>query len=84
MALANYVAVFNRQPESAGTPNDERKFKKGKIGWSTGPGGNVEIARVQEVEAESVAEAQGIIREAYPSNSSGTVVVITEAAYKES
>lgn len=78
--MANaYYAVFNRQDETRGTPNDKRKA--GKEGEITG---NVEIARVVKLAAESVADAQETVRLLFPSNSSGTPVIITEAQYKES
>jgi hypothetical protein len=80
VALANYQVVFNRQSAGQGTVGDERKFQKGKILAASG----VEAARVVKLEAESVKEAQEIVREAYPDMSTGTPVVITEAAYKES
>jgi hypothetical protein len=80
MALANYQVVFNRASGGQGTVGDERKFQKGKLLATSG----VEIARVVKLEAESVKEAQEIVREAYPDLSTGTPVVITEAQYKES
>jgi hypothetical protein len=81
MALANYYAVFDRASAGQGFVGDERKFKAGKILGAISP---VEVARVVKLEAETVKEAQEIVREAYPDLSSGTPVIITEAAYKES
>lgn len=80
MALANYYAVFNRSSAGQGFVGDERKFQKGKMLSASG----AEVARVAKLEAESVAEAQQIIREAYPDLSTGTPVIVTEAAFKES
>lgn len=82
------MCVFNRQAANQAEPADARKFKKGKmLGLNaTAPifTADVEIARTTRVEAESVAEAQEIVREAFPGNSTGTVVVCTEASFKES
>jgi hypothetical protein len=80
MALANYYSVFSRGSAGQGFVGDERKFQKGKLLANAG----VERAMVVKLEAESVKEAQEIVREAYPDLSTGTPVVITEAQYKES
>ena len=83
MALANYFAVFGRQSESMGTPNAETKFKKGKL-LPQNERALIDIARTVKLEAESVAEAQEIVKEAFPGQNTGTAVVVTEAAWKES
>lgn len=81
--MAVFFAVFNRQAETLGAPNDERKFKSGKL-LPQNERAALESAKVAKVEAATVAECQEIVKEAYPGLSTGTVVCVTEAQYKES
>lgn len=82
--MANFYAVFDRQRQGASEGSSEKEFKSAKLLPQAPPHFNVEVARVVKLEAGSVAEAQEAIANWFPGQNSGTPVIITEAAYKES
>lgn len=75
--MANFFTVFNTQTDQA-SEEAERKFKSAKILEQP------KRAVFVKIEAGSVAEAQEAVRSLYPGNSTGTPVVVAEAAWKES
>jgi hypothetical protein len=76
MSLAVYYVVF--EDESGGNaPPAEPTFEAAKV--LEGP----KNARVIKVEAESAAEASQICEHFYPGDFTGTPVIVTEAAWKE-
>ncbi len=86
--MANFFAVFDRREQSGKQPSPQ-EFEGIKLGAekTTAPmsTGMLEDACVLRVEgATTVAEVQRAVSHLYPGLTSGTVVVITEAAFKES
>ena len=77
---ATYYVVINKQAY----PSDAKVGKITGKGQVFAPG--ISSAKVVEIESEAgtVAQAQEIAREQYPNECTGTPVVVTEAAWKES
>ena len=87
-----YFVVFNRREQS------EKQVTPRAVGTGTLLGasttapiytGQLEDACVLRIEtvkegAGGIKEAQGIVQQAYPGLATGTPVVVTEAAFKES
>lgn len=83
--MAVYFAVFGRQ---VAIRQGEKTYESAKTlpAQTTTPlsTGHLEAARVVRLEAGSVSEAQGAIKNWYGGDVVGPVVCVTEAQFKES